>query len=148
VIGLKSYRTLVEGWLKVIRIENGYQTDLGDSVSSKRKPANGDDRRFSTFVLIDGLNSVKKTPHRRDWEFDVVIEARLPTAADTAEDTIADVMEDIVRAIPTKTSISTEGLQTMEVVKADVLRQPDGVNYNVVGVTLRGTCFEFTTVPA
>lgn len=148
MINLKVHVAFIADWFKAIKKDNGYQTDLGSTVSTERLSGNGDDRKLACTVLLTDLDSVRKTPQRRDWQFEVIAAVRVPITWSSAESVSIDILEDLSRAVPTNLPATPDGLMNVEISKAEILRQPDGANYNVVGVTLRATCFEYTNKPA
>lgn len=148
MINLATHIDFIAAWFKAISIEAGYLTDLGKLVSTERISGNGEDRKMAGAVLLTKLTSVKRTTQRRDWEFEVIASVRVPTNANTSEKTSIAVLEDLNRAVPTSLSLTPEGLFNVEVTEAEIMRPVDGANYNVVGVTLRATCFEYTNKPA
>lgn len=148
MIALQSTIDLVKGWVQQVRKANGYATDAGASVSTERDGGNGDDNRLLIGVFLADLTPVNTTKQRRDWQMDVVIEARIPVLFKTAEAQGIAVLEDLVRCIPTATTNPADNLATLEIGATDIGRQPDGVPYIVVSVTLRATCYEFISPPA
>jgi hypothetical protein len=148
VIGLAGHINFIADWFRAISKEAGYQTDLGAVVSTERISGNGEDRKMAAAVLLTKLTSVKRTAQRRDWEFEVIASVRVPTNASSSEKTSIAVLEDLNRAVPTSLALTPEGLFNVEITDAEIMRPVDGANYNVVGVTLRATCFEYTKKPA
>jgi hypothetical protein len=66
----------------------------------------------------------------------------------TAEAQTLAAIEDMVKCIPTKKDSANDNLATLEISGTDIGRQPDGIPYIVVSVTVRGTCYEFISQPA
>jgi len=148
MIGLFEYINFVAERLRRIHIAAGFTTDAGANVVTERLSGNGDDKKLVVGVFLTDLARVAKTAARRDWQFDLRVEARVPTKLASAERTCVDLLEDLVAAIPTAVREQVGNLQTLEVTDALIDRQTDDLPYNVVGVTLRGTCFEYTASPA
>jgi|GEM_PF-4781989 len=148
MIGLSVYITFVVDQLKRISVDNGFLTEAGANVVTERMSGNGDDKKLIVGVFLTDLARVGKSASRRDWQFDLRAEARVPTKLATAEATSVALLEDLVSAIPTAVREQVGNLQTLEIVEAQIDRPPDDVPYSVVGVTLRGTCFEYTNAPA
>lgn len=148
MIDLDAHIARVHGWVQAVRVVNGYRTDLGAAVDTERRGGNGDDSQTLCGVFLAGLEPLKTTPLRRDWQLDVAVEARIPVRSTTAELQMRAALEDLVRAIPTKVTDPDNNLATLELAGTDIARQPDGVPYIVVSVTLRATCYEFIPQPA
>lgn len=148
MINLADHIARVQGWVQQITQLNGYRTDLGTKVDTERVGGNGDDNRLLCGVFLGKLTPSKTTPQRRDWDIDIDIEARIPVRSTTAEAQVHDALEDLVRCIPTKITDPNNNLATLELSDTDISRQPDGVPYIVVSVTLRATVYEFTSPPA
>lgn len=148
MIHLQSHVDRVKGWVQDIRTANGYLTDAGANVSTERVGGNGADNALLVGVFLADLTPLKTTPLRRDWQFDIAIDARIPIKSTTAEAQAINVLEDLARCIPTKTLTADDNLATLELAGTGIDRQPDGVPYIVVSVTLRATCNEFISQPA
>lgn len=148
MIGIAAIVGQVADWLRGIRVANGYATDLGARIVTETAGLNGDDGILIAGVFVTGLNLDKGTPQRRDWELDIQCEAHVPIKQATAEATALAVLEDILRAIPTRPTAAPDSLKTLDATGGSIARQPDGVSYIVVSVTLRATCYEFTSQPA
>lgn len=149
MIGLQQHITLVQGWVQQISPANGYQTNAGANVSTERVGGNGADNRLLVCVLLSGdLVLLNNTKARRDWQFELAVEARIPVSYATAEAQAVAVLEDMVKAIPTSSCAGADNLQTLVISGGGIVREPDGVPYIVVSVTLRATCYEFTSPPA
>ncbi|MEO5811549.1 MAG: hypothetical protein ABIU96_03935 [Rhodanobacter sp.] len=148
MIGLQADINLVAGWVRDIRVANGYTTDIGADVVTERKGGSEDDNSLLCGVFLADLTPTNATPQRRDWQPDIVIEARIPVRSATAEATLIAVIEDLVKAIPTKTTDAANNIATLEISAIGISRQPDGVPYIVVSVTLRATVYEFISQPA
>jgi len=148
MIYLQQHIGLVQVWAQQVRKVNGYATDAGANVVTERAGGNGDDNTLLTGVFLADLTLLKTTPMRRDWQFDIAIEARIPVQFKTAEAQAISVLEDLVRCIPTKKATPDDNLATLELAASNIDRQPDGVPYIVVSVTVRGTCYEYIPQPA
>lgn len=148
MIGLDDHIALVAGWARGISTANGYRTDIGAGVVTERIGGNGDDKSLLVGVYLADLTPVKTTPQRRDWTFDIAIEGRIPVRSTTAEQQARAVLEDLAKCVPTKTTNPADNLQTLEIAGTSIARQPDGVPYIVVSVTVRATCYEYITSPA
>lgn len=149
MIHLQAHIDMVKGWVQSIRTANGYLTDAGANVSTERMAGNGEDNKLLAGVFLSGdLDLLNNTSQRRDWQFDLAVEARIPVSFKTAEAQAVAVLEDLVRAIPTKWCTGADNLQTLVLSGGGIARPPEGVSYIVVSVTLRGTCYEFTSSPA
>lgn len=148
MIGLASIVAQVQAWLSAIRIANGYATDAGANVVTEALGMDGRDNALVVGVYLSDLTLVNGTPRRRDWQLDMQVEARIPISFKTAEAQAVAVLEDVVHAVPTKSCAMPDNFQMLDVTGAQIQRQPDGVPYIVVGVTLRGTCYEYTSSPA
>ncbi|MBN8921595.1 MAG: hypothetical protein BGP10_15975 [Rhodanobacter sp. 68-29] len=148
MIGIAPIVDQVATWLRTIRTANGYATDLGAHIVTETVGLNGDDAILIAGVFVSGLNLDKGTPQRRDWDLDLQCEARVPIKQATAEATAVAVLEDILRAIPTRPNTAPDTLKTLDATGGSVTRQPDGVPYIVVSVTLRATCYDYTSKPA
>ncbi|EIL99142.1 hypothetical protein [Rhodanobacter thiooxydans] len=148
MIDLQPKIAMVADWARAIRKAGGYLTDIGASVVTERVGGNGDDNVVLVGVFLSDLTPLKTTPQRRDWQFDIAIEARVPVSFKTAEAQTLAVIEDMVKCIPTKKATANDNLATLEISGTDINRQPDGVPYIVVSVTVRGTCYEFISQPA
>jgi len=148
MIGLQQHIDMVKGWVQQVRQSSGYATDVGANVSTERVAGNGDDNKLLVGVFLADLTPLKTTPRRRDWQPDIVIEARIPVQFKTAEAQAIAVLEDLVHCIPTVKTTADDNLATLEIVGTAIDRQPDGVPYIVVSVTLRATCNEFISQPA
>ena len=148
MIGLQQHIDLVKGWVQKVRQVNGYLTDAGANTSTERVGGNGSDNTLFTGVFLGAdVTQLNNTPARRDWQFDLAVESRIPVSFKTAEAQAVAVLEDLFRAIPAKTCAGADNLQTLAITGGGIVREPDGVPYIVVSVTLRGTCFEFTSTP-
>jgi uncharacterized protein (DUF58 family) len=148
MIALQSHIDLVKGWAQQIRTANGYATDVGSNVVTERVGASGDDYSIIVAVALADLTPLKTTPQRRDWQFDIAMEARIPVLFTTAEAQAIAALEDLVRCIPTTKATADDNLASLELSGTDITRQPDGIPYIVVSVTVRGTCYEFISQPA
>lgn len=148
MIYLQAHIDMVKGWVQNIRTANGYLTDAGANVSTERVAGNGVDSTLLVGVFLAELTPLKTTPRRRDWQPGIVIEARVPVKSGTAEAQVIVVLEDLVRCIPTTKPTADDNLATLEIADIAIERQPDGVPYIVVSVTLRATCNEFISQPA
>lgn len=144
MINLKTHIAYIATWFQGISKDAGYLSDLGKVVSTERLAGNGEDRKLAAAVLLTGLKRVKRTPERKDWQFEVIVSVRVPINTKDSEAVSIDILEDLNQAVPSKVPSTPLGLQNVEVTEADILRQPDGANYNVVGMTLVATCFEYT----
>lgn len=148
MIGLQSKVDLVKGWAQQMRTANGYLTDAGAVVVTEPVGDNGADNTLLTGVYLADLTPLKTTPQRRDWQFDITVESRVPVTSQTTEARMQATLEDLARCIPSKTIDPADNLATLELVGAAISRQPDGIPYIVVSVTVRGTCYEFLSPPA
>lgn len=148
MIGIATHIARVQGWVQAIRTASGYHTDLGAQVDTERVGDNGEDGRTLCGVFLADLTPLKTTPQRRDWQLDIAAEARIPVRSTDAEAKAADALEDLVACIPTRTTDPNNNLATLELAGAAFDRQPDGVPYIVVSVTLRATVYEFIPQPA
>lgn len=144
MIGLKSHLALVKTWMQTIKASAGFNTDAGDNVVTERQGDDGVSKKLIVGVYVTDVTLVNQTPMRRDWSFQITVECRVPTKLDSAEEAGLDVIEDLIAAIPTDYCAIPQGLKKLELEGSLFDRQPDGVPYNVVGVTLRGTCSENT----
>lgn len=148
MIGLAAHIARVQGWAQSIRTANGYRTDIGAQVDTERVGGNGDDNRLLCGVFLADLTPIKTTAQRRDWQVDIAVEARIPVRFTTAEAQALDALEDLVACIPTRITAADNNLATLELSGSELARQPDGVPYIVVSVTLRATVYEFISPPA
>jgi hypothetical protein len=148
MIYLQQHIDMVKGWAQQILKANGYLTDAGAKVVTERVGGNGEDNTLLTGVFLADLAPLKTTSQRRDWQFDIAVEARIPVLFKTAEAQALATLEDLVRCIPTKKATADDNLATLEVIGTGIGRQPDGIPYIVVSVTVRGTCYEFISQPA
>lgn len=148
MIGIATIVGQAATWLRAIRIVNGYATDAGAHVVTEAVGMDGNTATLIVAVYLSDLTLVKSTPMRRDWQMEMQVEARIPVSSKTAEAQALAVLEDVIHAIPTKSCDMPSNFQTLDVAGGSIQRQPDGVPYIVVGVTLRGTCYEYTSQPA
>lgn len=149
MIGLQDRVDLVAGWARGIRTAAGFRTDLGAHVDTERVGAGPGDTALRLGVFVeDGPTPTNTTPQRRDWQFSIVMEARVPVRMATAEATVLAVLEDLCACVPTATKNPADNILTLEIAGSDISRQPDGIPFIVVGVTLRGTCYEYLSRPA
>lgn len=148
MIDLQSHIDRVQGWVQQVRVANGYRTDAGANVVTETASAGVDESKLLTGVFLADLQPVQTTKQRRDWQFDIAIEARIPARSDSAEATLIAVLEDLVHCIPTATRTADDNLASLELSATNITRQPDGIPYIVASVTLRATCYEFISQPA
>lgn len=148
MIGLDAHIARVQGWAQAIRTANGYRTDIGAQVDTERVGSNGDDNRLLCGVFLADLTPIKTTTQRRDWQVDIAVEARIPVRFTTAEAQARAALEDMVACVPTRITDPDNNLATLELAGTELARQPDGVPYIVVSVTLRATVYEFISQPA
>lgn len=148
MIGLDAHIARVQGWVQAIRTADGYRTDIGAQVDTERVGGNGDDNRLLCGVFLADLTPLKTTKQRRDWQVDIAAEARIPVRFTAAEAQACAALEDMVACIPTSISDPDNNLATLELSGTELARQPDGVPYIVVSVTLRATVYEFISPPA
>lgn len=147
MIGLQSHIELVAGWARKITVANGYRTDLGNTVATERIGEGPDNGAALLGVFVGDVTPDKSTPQRREWQFDIVLEARIPVRYATAEAQTLAALEDLCACIPTATRDPGNNIAKLEISGSEIARQPDGIAYNVVSVTLRGTCYEFLPRP-
>lgn len=148
MIGLQDRIDLVASWARQIRKANGYRTELGAVVDTERVGDGPESSVLHLGVYLVDLAPVKTTPQRRDWQFDIAMEARVPVRFDAAEATALAALEDLCACVPSATSNPADNILTLEISGSEIARQPDGIPFIVVGVTLRGTCYEFISRPA
>lgn len=148
MIGLQPMVDLVAGWARGIRIANGYATDAGANVSTERVGDGIDTGALLVGVIVVDVTPSKTTPRRRDWQVDIALEARVPVSYANAEATALKVLEDLAKCVPTVTTDPDNNIATFELFGSELARQPDGVPYIIVGVTLRGTTYEHFSPPA
>lgn len=148
MIGLQARIDLVASWARQIRKANGYATDLGAAVSTERVGDGPESAALHLGVYLVDLTPSKTTPQRRDWQYDIAMEARIPVRIASAEATALAALEDLCACVPTATKNPADNILTLEVSGSEIARQPDGIPFIVVGVTLRGTSYEYTSRPA
>lgn len=148
MIALQDKIDMVQGWVQAIRTANGYLTDIGSNVVTERLGGNGDDNAVIVGVFLADLTPINSTKQRRDWQFDIAIEARVPVLFKTAEAQVLAAIEDMVECIPTSITAANNNLATLGISGTDIGRQPDGIPFIVASVTVRGTCYEFISQPA
>lgn len=148
MIGIAATITRVQGWAQQIRVANGYNTDIGAQVDTERVGDNGADKKLLCGVFLADLTPTNSTKQRRDWQLDIAVETRIPVRFTTAEAQAHAALEDMVHCIPTQIADADNNLATLELAGAGIDRQPEGVPYIVVSVTLRATVYEFISQPA
>lgn len=147
MIGLKLFRDVAAGWVRTIRKDDGYLTDAGQNVITDRPGDDGATRKTIVGVYVTDVLPTNVTPMRIDWSFQITIEARVPTSMDNSEDVTIDILEDLLKAVPTHYSDAPQNLKKLVVEGTVFDRQPDGVPFNVAGITLRGSSFENRDLP-
>lgn len=148
MIGLQDRIDLVAGWARQITTANGYRTDLGKVVDTERVGDGPESSALHLGVYLADLTPIKSTPQRRDWQFDIFMEARIPVRSTAAEATALGALEDLCACVPTATKNTADNILTLEISGSEIARQPDGIPFIVVGVTVRGTCYEYLSRPA
>lgn len=129
----------IESELSVIRIANGFATDLGASVVLEHEQSMDDD--VPRLALgMDSLSVRDLTSNMREHAFIVIVECLVPASRIDAQQRIHEAIDDVLRVFPSSArslTLSPSGqLASINADTAQVLPRPEGTGMGVAQVRL------------
>lgn len=127
---------LIQAQLQLVRVSNGYFTDIGALVAIEDSQVPADSTVLPTFVDVNTTTrSTDPNTNRRQRSVEFTIEANIAVTLTNAKQTAHRVVADVERVLDQRGVFAPKYIRMAKATKAEIVSRPEGMNVILVKVT-------------